>query len=80
MSKKGLSLTAITFEINLYSRLQREIGLKSVNVMGLSFFGIKARKVEFREGGIHPVTLAEYIVDSYSSPNISKKCKYNSTG
>ena len=57
-SKKGLSLTAITFEINLYNILHRNIGLKSTKVKGLSFLGIKVRKVEFREGGIQPETLA----------------------
>ena len=49
----------MTFEINLYSRLHKEIGLKSIKEEGLSFLGIKARKVEFRAGGIKPETLAE---------------------
>ena len=75
MSKKGLSLTAITFDIKLYNRLHRQIGLKYAKVMGLSFFEIKARKVKFRDGGIQPETLAQSTADSNSSPNISNKCK-----
>ena len=74
-SKKGFSLVAITFEINLYSKLHKDIGLKSTKVKGLSFLGIKARKVEFREGGINPETLKQSTADSNSSPNKSKKCK-----
>ena len=74
-SKKGLSLKAITFEINLYNKLHSDIGLKSAKVKGLSFLGINERKVEFREGGIYPETLERATTDSNSSPNKSKKCK-----
>ena len=72
-SKKCLSLTAITFKINLYNKLHKDIGLNSAKVKGLSFLGIKARKVDFREGGIHPETLVQSTADNNSSPNKYKK-------
>lgn len=40
-----LSLLAMTLVINLYTRLQREIGLNSLKLFGLEDLGIKAIKV-----------------------------------
>ena len=74
-SKKGLILTIMTLEISLYNRLHKEIGLKSAKVEALSFLGIKARKVEFSEGGIKLKTLADSTVDNKSFLSKSKKCK-----
>ena len=70
-----MSLTAITLEINLYSRLHKEMGLKSAKEEGLSFLGISARKVEFRERGIKPDNLGESTTDNNSCPRRSKKCR-----
>ena len=50
MSRKGFNLTAMTLEISLYTRLRKEIGQKSKKVTGLSFLGIKGRKVALMEG------------------------------
>ena len=50
MSRKGFNLTAMTLEISSYTRLHKEIGQKSKKVTGLSFLGIKARKVELMDG------------------------------
>ena len=59
-------LTAMTFEINLYSKLHNEMGLQSAKEEGLSFLGINARNVEFREEGIQPESLAESTADNNS--------------
>ena len=80
VSKKGLILTAITFEMSLYRRLHKEMGLKSAKVCGLSFLGIRAIKVAFREERMIPVTLVESTADRSSLPSRSKKYKKNSTG
>ena len=72
-SRKGLSLTAITFAISLYSKLQREMGLKSAKDVGLSFLSIKARKVELSEGVIYPEVLAKSMACNNSEPSRSKK-------
>ena len=65
----------MTLEINLYSRLHKEMGLKSAKEDGLYFLGIRARKVEFREGGIKPETLADSTSNNQSFPSKSKKRK-----
>ena len=74
-SRKGLTLTAMTFEMSLYRRLQRDMGLKSANVSGLSFLGIRVIKVEFRELGMIPETLVKSTADKSFSPRSSKKCR-----
>ena len=74
-SRKGLTLTAMTFEISLYRRLQRDMGLKSAKVCGLSFLGMMAIKVEFRELGMIPKTLVKSTADNRSDPKRSKKCR-----
>ena len=56
------------------------MGLKLVKDRGLSFFGIRARNVEFKEGGIKPEILVWSIVFKRIGLRRSKKCKYNSTG
>ena len=56
------------------------MGLKSAKEEGLSFLGISARKVEFREGGIKPKTLAKSTISNKSCPIISKKSIKNYFG
>ena len=75
MSREGLILTAMTFDINLYRRLHKEIRRKSVKVCGLSLLGIRAMNVEFREEGIIPETLVESTADKSSLASRSKKYK-----
>ena len=48
------------------------MGLKSAKVRGLSFLGIRARNVEFNEGGIKPEILVESIALSKAGPKRSK--------
>ena len=73
-------MTAIIFEMSLYTKLHREMGLKSTKEIGLSFLGIRARKVEFKEGVILPDILEHSTDLSKSLPNRSKKRRKNSTG
>ena len=75
ISKKGLILVAITFEMSSYRRLHKDMGLKSAKVCGLSLLGIRAMKVVFNEMEMFPVTLVDSTAVRSSNPRRSKKCK-----
>ena len=75
LSRESLILTAMTLEINLYRRLHKEIGRNSAKVCGLSLFGIRAMKVEFRDKGIMPEIQVESTADKSSLASRSKKYK-----
>ena len=80
LSRKGFKLKATILEICLYTKLQREIGLKSAKVRGFSFLGIRAMKVEFREGKTLPFNLEHSIASRRSFSRMSKKSRKNSIG
>jgi hypothetical protein len=49
---KGRSLLTIHFDTTLYTTLQSNIGQKSFNISGSSFFGIRTTVVSFTPTGI----------------------------
>ena len=49
LERIGLSLMEISLVMSLWMRLQREMGQKSMKVLGLSHLGTRVRKVEFKD-------------------------------
>ena len=80
LSKNGFKRKAAILDISLYTKLQRDMGLKSAKVRGISFFGMRAMKVEFKEGKTLPLSLENSTTFKRSFPRMSKKAKKNSTG
>ena len=80
LSRKGFKRKAAILEISLYTKLQRDMGLKSAKVRGFSFFGMRATKVEFKEGKTLPFSVEDSTTCRRSFPRMSKKAKKNSTG
>ena len=79
LSRKGFKSKDAILAISSYTKLQREMGLKSVKVRGFSFLGIRAMKVEFREGKTLPSNLEYSTASRRSLPRMSKKARKNST-
>ena len=80
LSRNGFKRKAAILDISLYTKLQRDMGLKSAKVRGFSFFGMRAMKVEFKEGKHLPFNLENSTAFRRSFPRMSKKAKKNSTG
>ena len=79
LSRNGFKCKAAILDISLYTKLQRDMRMKSVKVRGFTFFGMRAMKVEFKEGKTLPFSLENSSTFRRSFPRKSKKAKKNST-